>query len=289
MILVSTSGFSYNDWVGPFYPPGTPKWEMLPFFARFFHAVELNYSYYSLPGRKGIDGFIEKAPGMKFALKAHKSFTHRREYGQKEIDAFRTALDALAQNDALLALLVQFPNSFHLSDESLDYIGSLTQHFQSYPIAVEFRHADWKNRRAFDFLDEHNLALVTTDAPDVPGLFRGGWERIGPLGYVRLHGRNAEKWYEHEHAWQRYDYSYSLEQLEKLAGAVRKLAGEEPGDNEVPAEKRDTYVFFNNHWKAQGVVNALQLRLILGEELPEDLPKEIKERLLATGDDGEKA
>jgi uncharacterized protein YecE (DUF72 family) len=279
MILVSTSGFSYGDWVGPFYPPGTAKWEMLPFFARLFPAVELNYSYYTLPGRKGIDGFLEKAPGMKFALKAHKSFTHKREYGQKEIDAFRAALEELAANDALLALLIQFPNSYHCTAENLDYLDKLTAHFKSYPIAVEFRNAKWKNRQAFDFLNEHKLALVTTDAPDVGDLFRGGWERIGPFGYVRLHGRNAEKWYEHEHAWQRYDYSYSHDQLEKLAEAVRKLSGDEYSDDEIPPEKRDTYVFFNNHWQAQGFVNAMQLRLILGEEPTENLPEAIEKKL----------
>ncbi len=287
MILVSTSGFSYEDWVGPFYHEGTQKWEMLPYFSKLFPIVELNYSYYTLPGKQGIDGFLEKAPGMKFALKAHKSFTHERKYGQQEIDAFRTALDALAENNALLSLLIQFPYSFHATSESLDYLDGLARKFESYPIAVEFRHGRWKNRQAFDFLDERKLALVTTDAPDVGDLFRGGWERIGPFGYVRLHGRNAEKWYEHEHAWQRYDYLYSPDQLSKLAGAVRKLAGEELDDSGIPAGERDTYVFFNNHWQAQGVVNALQLRLILGEEPPEELPEGIKEKITSTTDDGE--
>jgi uncharacterized protein YecE (DUF72 family) len=88
VINVSTAGFSYKDWVGPFYPPGTAKWEMLPFFARYFQAVELNYSLYSIPGMSGLCSFLERAPGLRFALKAHKSFTHQRNYGEKEPKAF---------------------------------------------------------------------------------------------------------------------------------------------------------------------------------------------------------
>ena len=113
MITVSTSGFSYDDWIGPFYPVRTAKNQMLPFFARFFDAVELNYSYYAIPTAGSIDSFLEKAPGMRFALKAHKCFTHQREYGGKEIEAFRSALNRLNDAGALIALLLQFPYSFH--------------------------------------------------------------------------------------------------------------------------------------------------------------------------------
>lgn len=275
MILVSTSGFSYKDWAGPFYPEGTPKQEMFSFFAQFFPAVELNYSYYSIPSKRGIDSFLQRAPGMKFALKAHKSFTHRREYGRKEIDAFHSSLDQLGESNALISLLLQFPYSFHANRENLDYIDKLTEEFSEYPVAVEFRHGKWKNQEAFDLLKKKNLALVTTDAPAVGELFRGGWENIGPFGYVRLHGRNAEKWYDHEHAWERYNYLYSPEQIDKIADAVNKLSGE--GGEEQ--EKRDVYVFFNNHWQAQGVINALQLRMRLGQELPAGLPRAIIEKL----------
>lgn len=288
MIIVSTAGFSYKDWVGPFYAPGTAKWEMLPFFAGYFRAVELNYSFYSIPGKSGISGFLEKAPGMRFALKAHKSFTHQRDYGEKELEAFKQALSKLKEENALIALLLQFPYSFHATEENLDYLEKTAREFEGFPVAVEFRHSRWKSRRVYDFLNERNLALVTTDAPDVGDLFRGGWERIGPFGYVRLHGRNAAKWYEHEHAWQRYDYTYPPEEISALAAAVGKLTttGEDDfhleqeeagGDKSVG--KRDVFVFFNNHWQAQGVLNALQLRLVLGQELPDDLPEGIKAKL----------
>ena len=284
MIVVSTSGFSYKDWVGPFYPEGAGREEMLPFFSRFFPAVELNYSYYSIPGQRGLEQIIGRAPGMRFALKAHKSFTHDRNYGPKEAEAFRAALDLLRQNGVLLAFLIQFPYSFHVSDKNLDFLDRLAGEFEGYPTAVEFRHSRWKNRGAFDFLVERGMSLVTTDAPDMGDLFRGGWEHGGPFGYVRLHGRNAEKWYDHEQSWQRYDFLYSHEQIAKLAGAVRRLAGEsgvlfDDAEAEQAPKKRDVYVFFNNHWMAQGVINALQLKLELGEDLPEGLPDEVLKRL----------
>jgi len=287
MILISTAGFSYADWVGPFYPQGTPKGEMLPFFARFFPSVELNYSYYTLPDVRGLERIRSKAPGMRFALKAHKCFTHERNYGRKEVEIFRGALDALNKDGSLIALLLQFPYSFHAVAANLDYLDDVTKEFAGYPLAVEFRHNKWKNRRAFDFLQERGLALVTTDAPEVGELFRGGWEHGGPFGYVRLHGRNAEKWYNHEHAWERYDYLYSPGQISKLAEALRRLAGEipeaphedKPVNSEATPKKRDVFVFFNNHWLAQGVINAMQLRLELGEEPPKGLPDAVSARL----------
>lgn len=279
MILVSTSGFSYDDWTGPFYPPGTRKQEQLPFFARFFPAVELNYSFYSFPGTKGIEGHLRHAPELRFALKGHKSLTHDRVYGSREVDIYRGAMQTLHERGALIAMLLQFPYSFHATENNFTYIAHLLDDFAGWPLAVEFRHAAWKNRRTWDFFRECGVTLVTTDAPALDGLYRGGWEAIGPFAYVRLHGRNGARWWEHEEGWQRYDYLYTAAEIGGMARAVEALA--QPADNESGASRnpRDVFVFFNNHWQAQGAINALQLALELGLELPGDLPEAIRLKL----------
>jgi len=76
--------------------------------------------------------------------------------------------------------------------------------------------------------------------------------------YVRLHGRNAAKWWQHEHAWERYNYRYSIEELTPWARRVRDL------EDEVGT----VYVFANNHWQGQAVDTARQLKLLLEETVP---------------------
>lgn len=276
MILVSTSGFSYKDWQGRFYPAGVKASDQLPYFSRVFSAVELNYSYYSYPGEKGINGHMRNAPGMKFALKGHSSFTHSRNYAEKELDIYRSALTQLKENKALICLLLQFPYSFHFNTKNLSYLENLLNNFDDFPLAIEFRHANWKNTYAFKFIKDSGQSLVTTDAPEINNLFRGGWESIGPFGYVRLHGRNVEKWWEHDESWERYNYLYTGKEIEGMAGAVEKL---QETDSAIEKAKRDVYVFFNNHWQAQGAINAIQLSQKLGLPLPENFPKDLQKLL----------
>lgn len=270
MIIVSTSGFSYDDWVGRFYPADIKKADLLPYFSKYFDAVELNYSYYGFPGKKGIEGHLRNAPGMKFSLKGHSSFTHQRNYNEETITCYKAALDQLSEADALICLLLQFPYSFHETSENRKYIDTLAQHFADYPLAIELRHANWKNHATYNQFLDQNITLVTTDAPDVPNLYRGGWDSIGQFGYVRLHGRNVEQWWEHEHGWQRYDYLYSRDQISGMAKAIAKL--QDPAAESKDKDPRDVYIFFNNHWQSQGAINALQLSLELGIKTPDDLP-----------------
>ena len=276
MIFVSTSGFSYKDWQGRFYPQGLKASEQLPYFARVFQAVELNYSYYSFPGEKGINGHLRNGPGMKFALKGHSSFTHQRQYGRKELDIYSSALQQLQENDALICLLLQFPYSFHFNTRNMGYLEKLIRDFENFPMAIEFRHANWKNTYAFNFMADSGKSLVITDAPEVNNLFRGGWDASGPFGYVRLHGRNKEKWWEHDEGWQRYNYLYSPKEIDGMAKAVDKLQEPASADEKV---KRDVYVFFNNHWQAQGAINAIQLSQKLGQPLPQNFPEDLKKLL----------
>lgn len=288
MIKVSTSGFSYEDWKGIFYPDNVKKQDQLVYFSRFFEAVELNYSFYTVPTMKGISGHLQNAPEMKFALKGHKCFSHTREYGTWEVDAYKTALEKLRESNALIAMLLQFPFSFHSTIDNLDYLMRLIDQFQNYPLAIEFRHSRWKNRKTYKYLSENNVTLVTTDAPPLPNLFRGGWEPVGSFSYIRLHGRNAEKWWNHDEAWERYNYLYSSEQIDAMAEAIKKLANSGSGGTDPNKGKkkspRDVYIFFNNHWQAQGAINAYQLALKLGLPVRSDLPEKIKKHLIVKND-----
>ena len=70
---------------------------------------------------------------------------------------------------------------------------------------------------------------------------------------MRFHGRNARKWWQHEHAWERYDYTYSQEELQEWVPKLRQM----------DQEAAKTFAFANNHWQAQAVDTARQLQMLL--------------------------
>jgi uncharacterized protein YecE (DUF72 family) len=80
MIYIGTSGFSYDDWVGPYYPQDVKKTDWLTFYAQEFSTVELNSSYYGIPTTFSMERMAAKTPeGFQFTVKAHQEMTHKRE------------------------------------------------------------------------------------------------------------------------------------------------------------------------------------------------------------------
>jgi uncharacterized protein YecE (DUF72 family) len=88
----------------------------------------------------------------------------------------------------------------------------------------------------------------------VKGLPKFSKDLSGDVAYVRLHGRNAAKWYEHDHAYERYDYLYSVKEIERIAEDISAMT----------ERAKESFVFFNNHYGAQAVTNARQLADVLG-------------------------
>src|SRR5262245_26611062 len=107
-VRIGTAGYSYPDWVGPFYPPGTTAHDMLPCYARHFPAVEVNSSFYRPPTREQVAKMARRAPpGFGFTLKVPKSASHDRE--PADLSAFKHAADHLHSLGRLLGLMVQVP------------------------------------------------------------------------------------------------------------------------------------------------------------------------------------
>src|SRR3990170_3995790 len=111
MIRLGTSGFSYDDWVGSFYPPGLPKREWLAYYAREFDTVELNVTYYRIPDRRPVVGWtVRTPPGFLFAVKAFSGLTHERQ--APDFAGFIEAIEPLRQAGKLGCILAQFPHAF---------------------------------------------------------------------------------------------------------------------------------------------------------------------------------
>jgi uncharacterized protein YecE (DUF72 family) len=259
MICFGTSGFSYKDWVGPYYPQGMPSSDWLEFYARDFSVTELNFSYYRVPTKSTLERLAAKTPDdFLFTLKAHQDMTHEREEKDGVFTEFVESLEPLIVAGKFGCILAQFPWSFRAEEESLDYLRLFRERLGTLPVVVEFRNRDWISEHTFDFLRENKLGFCCVDEPRLKGLIPPVAEATSSIGYVRFHGRNAKKWWQHKEAWERYDYTYSDEELEEWVPKLHKL--------EENTEK--TFVFANNHWQGQAVQTARQLRMLFPDLEP---------------------
>jgi len=278
-LYIGTSGWSYpkggGAWDGVFYPDGLPDSDKLPYYARFFNAVELNSSFYRPPSPFAARAWVKKTPeDFRFTAKLWQKFTHPKMFeaatGQQaavsddDLEVFRRGLEPLLAAGKLGPLLAQFPPSFKPDPGSAEYLVDLVRRLQAegYPLAVELRHRDWTGddeaaRAVRRLFEDEGVAWVMIDEPK----FRTSIRDVpltSPLGYLRFHGRNYEQWWHHANAEDRYNYLYSPAEQRELASEVQDVA----------QQAQSTFAFYNNHYRAKAVVNALQLKAALGEPIP---------------------
>ena len=267
---IGCSGFSYRDWMGTFYPAGTRKSELLSFYERYFSVVEVNYTFYSMPHPYTMEGFLERTKRLRFAVKVNRLFTHERRFTRSDAERFLEGCAPLTESGRFIAFLFQFPQSFHYSPESVDFIGRLSETFGDYRKAVEVRSRSFGRAEFYREMEEMGLSLVNVDAPKVRGILVGPWRSVGEFNYVRLHGRNRERWFEAEESYERYDYLYPEKELRELKDRIERIR-----------EGKETYVFFNNHYRGKAALNALKLKELFGEKvrIPAGLIASFSERL----------
>jgi uncharacterized protein YecE (DUF72 family) len=252
VIKLGTSGFSYDDWVGPVYPPDLPRWGWLGYYAERFQTVELNVTYYRLPEHKIVSGWVDRTPEhFLFAVKAHRSLTHERE--QPDYGAYLSSLAPLIESEKLACVLAQFPHSFHATGANREYLAQLRRGLADVPVVAEFRDQAWVSDETFALLKELEMGFCCVDEPPLKGLMPPVAVATSPVAYVRFHGRNAAKWWQHEQAWERYDYTYSEQELETWIPRLKELAATSPL----------TLVYANNHYKGQSVDTIHKLEKLL--------------------------
>jgi uncharacterized protein YecE (DUF72 family) len=196
MILIGTSGYSFPDWVGPFYPPGTARGKMLDHYVRHFPAVEVNSTYYRIPPPSTLHAMERKTPPeFEFVVKAHHDMTHKQSLEPDLYEAFARSVDPLQEAGKLSGVLAQFPYAFRRTRENEEFLGELKGRLPEAPLFVEFRHSSWVRDELFPWLEEEGLGYVSVDEPELPGLVPPIARATGPVGYVRLHGRNKENWW----------------------------------------------------------------------------------------------
>ena len=256
-IRVGPAGWSYKDWEGTVYPTHGSRFDHLAYLASFFDTIEINSPFYRIPPpahAKSWTRRVEANPDFRFTTKVYRGFTHdAAPLVADDVRAFREYLDPLMESGRLAAVLLQFPWSFRNDDAARLRIDALFAAFDGYPLAIEVRHASFENEDFLAGLRDRNVAFVNVDQPLFNDSVKPSAELTGPVGYIRLHGRNYEKWFTHDEAWERYDYLYSKEELAPWAERARTMATE-----------KETYLITNNYFRGQGIVNAGELKEAVG-------------------------
>lgn len=256
MIRIGTSGYSFDDWVGEFYPPGTAKGEMLHYYARRFDTVEVNSTYYRIPHPMVLRKMEEKTgAGFEFVIKANQEMTHKGSRDASLYRRFKEVLEPVKEAGKFSGILLQFPWGFKNTPDNRAHLGFLNDTLGEDPVFVEFRNDSWIRDEVFEFLRDRGLGYCSVDEPHLRGLVPPVVELTSDAGYVRLHGRNAKNWWGRG-GGDRYDYLYSSQELAEWGDKIREL--------EKRAKK--VYVFFNNCHAGQAAKNAELMQQMLGLE-----------------------
>jgi uncharacterized protein YecE (DUF72 family) len=270
-IRVGTAGWSYKDWEGVFYPPGMARRKQHPleYLARCFDLVEVNTSFYGHIKPELAKLWARRVeavnPEFVFTAKLHRSFTHSPlavmeptsaatiRPSQQDESLAREGLDALASTGKLGALLIQFPVSFKNTALNREYLETLLGQFIEFPRVVEIRHSSWDNPETLSYFVRMQVAFCNIDQPLIGRSLEPTEHVTSPVGYVRLHGRNYDQWFEAEKSADRYNYFYKEQELEEWKDKITHIA----------QKAEVVYVVANNHFQAKAAVNALQLKHML--------------------------
>ena len=227
---------------------------MLPWYARHFDALEINFTYYRLPAPGQLEAMsVRCADRVTFAVKAWQGMTHANNASTADVDGFVAALAPLAERGVLGAVLLQFPGSFRPSPTARLRLEGLAARLRPFSVVAEFRHRSWVTEETFRMLRSEGVGFCCVDEPRLPGLLPPLAVATSDTAYVRFHGRNAAQWFTHEQPHERYDYHYGVDELQAWVPRLREL----------DAAAARTLVFMNNHYQAKAVDNATQLKELL--------------------------
>jgi uncharacterized protein YecE (DUF72 family) len=292
-ILVGTSSWADPGFVKEWYPPKLPAKERLPWYSQRFELVELNSSFYAVPDRSSVHGWVEVTPQeFTFDVKAHRALSRHsaqieslppdlRERAEtigrgrvRLTPALETALaERLVEETAPLAeagklgsYLVQLTPAFSPARHELEELDRLVEAFRPHSLAVELRNRNWvdERRRAttLDWFDDRGVTYVAVDAPS-----GDNFQIMPPLdpvtnpsvAYLRAHGRNTKGYLTGKSVAERFAWKYTDHELEEIAGRARTLA----------ESASEVHVAFNNNRGDDAPTAAQRFRALLGQEVPE--------------------
>ena len=239
MIRIGTSGWHYNHWRGPFYPPKWPAARMFDHYQRFFDTVELNNTFYRLPPEGAAETWKEAArPGFLFAAKGSRFLTHMKKLKdpEKGIERFFERLEDLGRR--LGPIVFQLPPRWAMNLERLEAFLEALPGGHRY--AFELRDTSWHHDDVYRLLQRHRAACCIYDLAG----FESPRLVTTDFAYVRLHGPGPKA----------YQGSYSDDVLE---GWARRI-------EEWRTSLKSIFVYFDNDQAGYAVHDALRLKTLVG-------------------------
>jgi uncharacterized protein YecE (DUF72 family) len=242
-IILGTSGWSYEEWVGPFY---AERKRMFSEYTRVFKTSEINSTFYAYPNPGMVYGLTRGSPkDFVFATKLPKLISHTKNLGlEKGVEAdlkrFLDLMKPMNEAGKLGPILIQLPPEFGYSK-----MGTLGEFLallpDSYRFAVEFRNVSWLRDETWNLLREHNVAYTIVDEPLLPPQL----VFTADFAYIRWHGRHSGPWF---------NYRYSEKEMDEWVPRVKEAA----------EKTKKVYGYFNNHFHAYAPENCIQLLEKLG-------------------------
>jgi len=248
-LFFGTSGWSYKEWVGPFYPKAQ---RMFSYYARFFNTAEINSTFYQYPSSASIHGLDRASPrGFVFSAKLPRVITHEKRLGpdlmvKNDLVRFLELLEPLAARGRLGCILIQLPPSFAYERDRENFEAFLEMLPKDYEFAAEFRNHSWMRNETWKMLEKHGVAYCIVDEPLLPPEVHV----TADFAYFRWHGKGAAPWY---------DYEYNNDELREWVSHVEEARG--------MVDK--VYGYFNNHFHGYAVENCIEILEMLNEARPE--------------------
>jgi uncharacterized protein YecE (DUF72 family) len=254
-LRIGTSGWSYKEWEGVFYPKGEKN--KLSYYSKYFDTVEIDSTFYAYPKKAMIQGCARTTPdNFVFTAKIPKLITHDKKLDvEKGIarDLYRFLHDMRPLMDArkLGPLLIQLPPSFTYETGLLRLIHFFEVLPTDVKFAIEFRNKSWLRHETWDLLKKCNIANTIVDEPLLPA----DTVVTADFSFIRFHGQGKAPWY---------NYRYSDKEIKLWAPKVK----------EVEAATAHAYTYFNNHFRGNAPENALKLLRELGKATPAQIEKQ---------------
>jgi uncharacterized protein YecE (DUF72 family) len=254
-ILLGTSGWSYNEWEGPFYQKGEKR--KLRAYSSVFKIVEIDSTFYRNPSKGTVMGWLKYSPSdFVFSAKLPKLITHDKRLGLKgnvkaDLEVYFDLMRPLQLGGKLGCFLIQLPPSCDCNLGNLEsFFGLLDPVFR---YAVEFRNPSWLKDETWDLLKKYDVAYTIVDEPLLPPEVH----LTADFAYFRWHGKGENIWF---------DYRYSNKEIDTWAPKVQQTS----------KSVKKVYGFFNNHYHGYAPENCLYLLEKLG--LLSETQKKAKEK-----------
>ena len=192
---------------------------------------------------------------VRFSVKVHQSMTHSRDADDDMYARLLESVQPLRDVGMMGPYLVQFPYSFHRTPENRLYLKTLLDRLEGERVAVEFRHWSWDKPEVRDAFKGQKQTFVSIDYPPLRGLPTSGLHITSDIAYIRMHGRNKEKWWDGKNASERHDYQYSVGELQPWVNQIK----------EHEANLSQLYLMMQNTTKGHALENLKMFKLLFDE------------------------